>query len=388
MKNNANLKLQQSALRGRNVTSVGLVIAIWAVLPLIYNKGYFNISSAKAVSLWAICLVTALSAITVCLILPVKHQKASWFLYGLIIFGVLGFLSALLSKYGYIVWYGEDTRYDGFFTLICYVLIAAIVSQWYSFQAWHAYVLTATIFCLSFISVLQILRFNPLFLYPPNFDLYITHFLSLLGNFNIVSTFAQCVVIFLAALFVFNKQNTSQPIYLFGCCCAFVLQLIANSSAGWLGICSGFIIMAPFALKQRNRAKFYAKTVLTLSIIGFVFFILMPLLKIPPEDKMSPILAAIFFVGAIISLIILILLQLRPTLLLNESRFIFNAVFILIVLCIIICFCTIMMLGTTPQMGVIYQRRQIALGHLDDNFMSFRGFIWKNALQFISVHPL
>ncbi|MEG0180027.1 MAG: hypothetical protein RR654_10790, partial [Oscillospiraceae bacterium] len=98
MKNNANLKLQQSALRGRNVTSVGLVIAIWAVLPLIYNKGYFNISSAKAVSLWAICLVTALSAITVCLILPVKHQKASWFLYGLIIFGVLGFLSALLSK--------------------------------------------------------------------------------------------------------------------------------------------------------------------------------------------------------------------------------------------------------------------------------------------------
>ncbi|MEG2661085.1 MAG: hypothetical protein RR978_10275, partial [Oscillospiraceae bacterium] len=79
MKNNANLKLQQSALRGRNAISVGLVIAIWAVLPLICNKGYFNISTTKAVSLWTICFVAALSAITVCLILPVKHQKVSWF---------------------------------------------------------------------------------------------------------------------------------------------------------------------------------------------------------------------------------------------------------------------------------------------------------------------
>ena len=163
-----------------------------AVFPLWTGfEGYSNVTFSKY--LFFVISTGVWAAGTACAAV-IRHRKpkmsgGAWAVLALL---SAALLSALLSPYGSDVWIGAG-RYDGFVSLLLYGLIF-LGASFYARPKWgYAAALAFSVtFCCA-VSVLQLLGFNPLKLFPSDwtyFDHGVKYSAEFLGNIGNVDVFA------------------------------------------------------------------------------------------------------------------------------------------------------------------------------------------------------
>lgn len=363
-----------------------LFLGVFVILPLIVTRGYYNLTETKAVFVWILAGAAMVGVLVLKLIAPI--QKESFRLdpweIALLIFLVIELLSALFSAYPYIVYWGLPGRYDGLVTAFCYAIIAWIIHLYYQYRTADGILVGVCFSVLCGIGIAQLLRYNPFSLYPTDYNLYISGFLTLLGNFNIVSSACICAGLFLLGLFL-KDQTVRHWFYLLGYCTCVCLLLIANSSSGWVALFGGFAVLLPLCLCKRDETRKYSVSILITGLMGGIWGIIQQPLHVPDQNQISTPLWFLFWGITGLGLLLFLFERMIPQQQTWHSKIGFRSG-------IIICLCVLLValffiFTSKATSGILFEIREILYGNLGDSFMSNRGFIWRYGVPLFLQNP-
>ena len=243
-----------------------------AVFPLWFHKGGLtDISKAKA-NFFLILSAVYLFSLLFLFLGDLLHgrvrfssiisavRRSSWPQRFILFYLLFTLLSALLSDYGSVVWLG-GSRNEGALCIAAYCLVFLCVSSFFEpnpVLLW-GFGTSVTVFCI--ISLLQILGWNPLGLFPEigaanPFLHYSASFLGTIGNIDSVAAFF-CIAIpvFWAALLrLSGRLRFLLTVPLLLCLC---LLWKISVAAGLLGVGLGALLSLPVVPPVSFKVKRY-----------------------------------------------------------------------------------------------------------------------------------
>lgn len=261
----------------------GYLLLMATVFPLWFHKGGLTeISKAKA-NFFLILSAVYLFSLLFLFLGDLLHgrirfssvlsavRRSSWPQRFILFYLLFTLLSALLSDYGSVVWLG-GSRNEGALCIAAYCLVFLCVSSFFvpnPVLLW-GFGASVTVFC--FISILQILGWNPLGLFPEigaanPFLHYSASFLGTIGNIDSVATFF-CIAIpvfWVALLRLSGRLRFLLTIPLLLCLC---LLWKISVAAGILGIGLGALLSLPVVPPVGTKVKKYMAWGVALLLVG------------------------------------------------------------------------------------------------------------------------
>lgn len=289
------IKKQRAVRKSPYTLVTGAYLLLMAtVFPLWFHKGGLtDISKAKA-NYFLILSAVYLFCLLFLFLGDLLHgrirfasvvsaiRRSSWPQRFILFYLLFTLLSALLSDYGSVVWLGGN-RNEGALCIAAYCLVFLCVSSFFvpSPVLLCGFGVSVTAFCI--ISILQILGWNPLGLFPEigatnPFLHYSATFLGTIGNIDSVAAFF-CIAIpvFWAALLrLSGRLRFLLTIPLSLCLC--ILWKI-SVAAGFLGVGLGGLLSLPVVLPVGARAKKHIARSVALLLAGCligVYFLVLP----------------------------------------------------------------------------------------------------------------
>lgn len=242
------------------ITDIYILIMLF-LFPLFTGfEGYANITFSKymffvtATSLWLILLIVFKLFHGVSLKTKVPHL--AWLL--ILFYFILNCASAIFSPYKSSVLVGAG-RFDGLITTFLSVGIFSGVSHYARPKRAYIYtaVLAVTINCV--IAVLQLLGFNPLWLFPGDYNFYdagvkfTSTFFGTIGNADLFSAYI-CLILPVISLYYITSAKRSLVLLPVILLAAFSL-FVCGVSAGILAIAVTVLIAAPLAINSNERFR-------------------------------------------------------------------------------------------------------------------------------------
>ena len=302
-------------------------------------------------------------------------------------FFLLCCLSAALSPYGTRVLLGSG-RYDG---LVTWLLYCGIFFGCYCFakpRRLYFYILCLSCFLCSLTALLQLLGFNPLWLFPSNYTYYdggvkyMGEFLGTIGNAGIFSGFACLVMPLLSGAYILWRRRP----YVFLPCLALTgfCIFVSDVSAGKLALAVTGFLSLPLLITSGGKlrrllelsALFCLTIFLALSFKGEAALCSV-LLRFAPGTR------AFAAMGAFVLFFLLRLLTGRCSFKKKALRTFF------VVLCLLTAAAALFTVYFWKgQSGTIYELSRVLHGDFEDSFGSSRILIWKNTLSLVPEHLL
>lgn len=410
--------------------SSSFFIAITSFFPFFLGpKKYGDLTFEKALFFWISTGVAAVALIFIFICVKEKFNMnnyyaenepsrkitiAEWAVLAFIVLTLIStVLSALLNqKWANIgfgsasVWFGANDRYEGFITFLCYTEIFMIMSRLYKPKQLHLQIISISVISISFIGILQFFGLDVFGLYtnlPDNFTPLSAHFRTTLGNVNLVSSYCSFAIILCAVLFTVSRSKW-QYLYLVASVCSFALSLTTGFSgdAHKVAILSSMIFLIPYWLSDRERL---GRILIILSSWCIIYAghsaytsalkqryeagVLFPesdqyFLSIYTDKKI-----ALFLIIAITLLAIgLVLIFLLKKWAEKPMKMIGIVSLPVILISGLIGLEVIGSRLSEQPDNIIWQAREMMHGKLDDNFGSYRGWIWRNAVEVIPNNPI
>ena len=370
----------------RQTVATVLFATLCGVMPLVVLDGYRNITQVKSILVWTFSAAALVSIIALRLIAPITLNDAprrGWEA-AVLVLGLVAVISSFLSPYQDIVYWGIPGRFDGLVTWICYLSCALIIQRYCRLREAHLYFLCAVFVFLFGVGVAQLLRYNPFDLYPINYNLYISSFLTLLGNFNIVSNVSVCMGLFFLGLLLDSSHKLCWPFWC-GYLSCIGLLLIANSSSGGVGLFSMLFLLLPYCAGSRLRLMQYAQALTAMGLMGLAFPLMEHIVVIPQENSLSRLVLLLMGFCVMLGIILYFVGKMSAQkvwrgALLRRS----------VAAAYIVCVAGVLAFLLTAEnlSGTLYEFREILRGNLQNSFMSYRGFIWRYGLPLFFSHPL
>lgn len=370
----------------RQAVAAMLFAALCGVMPLVILDGYRNITQVKSVLVWFFSAAALAAIVVLWLIAPMSRSVAplrGWEA-AVLALGLAVVISSVLSPYQDIVYWGIPGRFDGLVTWMCYLCCALIVQRYCRLREAHLYFLCAVFVFLFGVGFAQLLRYNPFDLYPVNYNLYISSFLTLLGNFNIVSNVSVCMGLFFLGLLLDTSRRFCWPFWC-GYLSCIGLLLIANSSSGWVGLFGLLFLLLPYCVGSRLQLMQYARALTATGFMGLAFPLMEHVVVIPQENRLSRLVSLLMAFCAVLGIVLYFAGKIsaqkvwRGTLLRRS-----------VAAAYIVCAVGVLAFVLTAEnlSGTLYEFREILRGNLQNSFMSYRGFIWRYGFPLFFSHPL
>ena len=188
--------------------------------------------------------------------------------------------SALLSPYSYDYWLGM-TRREGLLTQYIYIGLFLALSLFGRLKKPHCRAFGVAIFVLCALCVLQLLSFNPFYLYPSGYNYYDAYqaysgeYLGTIGNADLLSALLSLAAsaFYAGALCETGKERT---LHMVSCITAAVTLAAIKVSAGILSFFVTVLIFTPIILRARSSSRWKAaiavEGVLIIGIVLALFF--------------------------------------------------------------------------------------------------------------------
>jgi len=416
-KKHAEIEKEQRYL---NILTRGYVLFVLAVYPLVVGSaGYDNIIDVKTHTYWAVTLIFLFAFLLFYLSYKLGLGKntdgVKWYKklnivdWALIVFFITITISSILSPYAE-TWLGRRDRNDGWLTMFCMLACYFPVSRWYKPKQldFSLYAGSAGILCI--IGYLQFYGYDFLYLFPYNRSSYMDEtgnplysgfsiiFRSTIGNINFLSMYVCLTILSFTVLYIKTK-GPLRFLYLAASIMTFLMMLIGGSDGGKVGVLGAMLFLLPYFLCERKGAGriFILSGGFGLSYVLHhwnMIYNIMPHWgdSTPIHDRLMrdnyftlplrPILVISLAALAVGILILHIKRWPKP----KVTRFAGLAVTIIIIGGGLL---GVEILGQNlPPQNRIYQAREVMHGRMEDDFGSYRGFIWRNTLEAIPNQPL
>ncbi len=293
-----------------NYISEIYVLCLLFLLPLLFNKGFFNITETKA----AVFFTLALSVLALALVgflfslnkkkiekckKAVRGYKPELFELAFFGFGGAVVLSALLSKYQSDVWIGANSRYQGALVILIHLALFMLIGYFYKESKYFLPITLSAFSLVCFFGVLNCFDIDLLGIYAnigkANKALYI----STIGNIDFYSSYI-CLLLPLAIVaFCLAKGKraiafSSVALIIASC------GMVVTATEGFLiGFGAAFSVMPFFMLKTEANAKRFLVAAAIMFSVGRIFLWIYDAaettIRVPSMLRtiLSPIVAAV-----------------------------------------------------------------------------------------------
>jgi len=394
-KKNSDMQKEQRYL---SILTRGYVLFVLAIYPLVVGpQGYDNIIDVKSHTYWAVTLVFLFVFLLFYLSYRLGagkitdgvrwYQKLDFADWALIAFFIVITISSILSPYKE-TWLGRRGRNDGWLTMFCMLVCYFPVSRWYKPKRldFSIFAISSVILCT--IGILQFYGYDFFNLFP--YDRlggtgFTISFRSTIGNVNFLSMY-YCMTIPAFAVLYMKMKGPWRFLYFAACIMNFVMMQISGSDGGKVGVLGAMVLLLPYFLCERQIASrtFILSGGFGLSYVlhhwNLIYNIGLPNSALP----LKPILILSLIAVAMGVAIALIERWPKP----RTARFAGLAVMLIIIGGGLL---GVEIAGKHMEPGYrnrIYEAREVLHGRIDDDFGSYRIYIWRNALEALPEQPL
>ncbi len=349
-------------------------------LPLIVTDGYFNITETKSVYFYVLSLSLIIAAgffaskkkdgAPVQEGSLIKRAQLSCMDNAMVVFCLFVFLAALFSSYSD-VWLGVSSRYQGFITVLIYVVVYFIVSR--NFTAAQSFLLFSVLAfsAVSIIGVLNCFDIDLFGFYDGINANYKTMFLSTIGNINFYSSYICLLMPLVVSGFCLSDAKISRGVYTAALIIGSLGMMVTSSESFVVGFASSLMIMPLFFYNRIHRFKRY---LISLIIIVLSSQAYMLIYRAYGEANLAiSKLLSVFVNPYVAALIILLclgayLIAAKAPKGINIMRKVYPALLVIFVLGIAVCF----VLANTVGLD-----RFDSLFRITSEWGTYRGKIWR-----------
>lgn len=320
-----------------------------------------------------------------------KYFKISKVQIAILIFLIINILSCLFSpyfnKYNLFVGIG---RGEGLITVSLYCLTFFIVSIFGKFHRRYIVYFAISSILLNFICVLQYIGFNPFNMYQDGIGTHNVSFIGTIGNVDFVSAMYTILLTISVAAFIFlDDSKYFKIIYLISIYLGFFIFEVLDVLSGTVGFILTLTIVLPFIVT--NSKRLYRLLIIVATVLlGYVTNIIInpvyhySINKLILEFQFNTFAFTLLVIIAILFLLAFILK--RNVIYEVHNKKIIKYMYLCIIFCVAISLIVIYFVNI--NFGIIHEIHEILHGNLNDEFGTYRMFLWKRACVAFFEYPI
>lgn len=376
------------------------IFMIIVLFPLMVDStGFFHILECK----WRYFVIICSLYLIICFLVfmfflivkkvnyfrEIKFTKTHFFA---VLFLMVCFFSFLISpfrkEYDLIVGVG---RGEGLLVTSLYVLSFIFVSLLGKFNKKHILFFTISSIIFSSISILQFFGFNPLNMYQNGIGIHNVSFLGTVGNIDFVSAI-YCIFLTIACsafIFLDDESKKIKMMHLLSILMGFMMIAIIDVASGKLAMLVVIGLILPFILLNNKRLSRFICIVGTIILSYCINLFLNPQYhydvgKVILKFNFSYIVFILFILSVILYFLAYLLYTTNYELK-NKKR----VIKIYYLLAVIVIFAGLVFLYFYKfKNGMLYEVHELLHGNFDDDFGTYRIFLWKRTLSIIPEYFL
>ena len=384
--------IQQSLFQTDAFSRIYLIMML-CIFPLFLTTGkYLTLTSTKATFFF---VVTGLYILSIPMLRltrfdgvgkqsPYKpnFSVAEWALLAFLFFCII---SALFSPYPKYTFWGIKERNDGLMTALMYGGAFFLISRYYRPRRLDFLLFAGSAMLVSVIAILQYFNMDVFHLFPyerlPEFTPQTIIFRTTLGNIDFVSAYTSLTMLFFGILYI-KSEGKHRFIYLGAGMLCTMLMVLAGAEAGMVGALAAFVLSVPFVLTD-------GRSIARTAFVGFSYSLSIFSFKLAAKaSEGASIRDMLGSRWLLLSLILLVIsaavyfiyphIRLRITR--HTVRIIATALMVFIILS---GFAFVEIVGRNPDMGTVYQAREMMHGTMKDEFGTYRGYVWNCSIDLL-----
>ena len=356
-------------------------------LPLIVTDGYFNITETKSVYFYivsiALIVATAFFSSKKAEAQKTKNlpetplferMELSLIDKAMVLFGAFVFLAALFSSNAD-VWLGVASRYQGFLTILVYIIVYFIVSR--NFTAAQSFLLFSILAfsAVSIIGVLNCFDVDILDIYSGMHSKYKVAFLSTIGNINFYSSYMCLLMPLVVSGFCLSEGKISRTVYTSALVIGSLGMMVTSSESFVVGFASSMAIMPFFFYSRPHRFKRYlvSAIIIVLSAQAYMLFYRLHGEGNIEISKLLSIIMNPFVSGTVVLLcLVFYLVAVKAPGAIRIVKKVYPVLLVMLVFAIGLCF----VLANTVGLGKFNEFFRIT-----SEWGTFRGKIWRYCIK-------
>ncbi len=384
--------IQQSLFQTDAFSRIYLITML-CVFPLFLTaEKYLTLTSTKATFFY---IVTGLYILSIPMLRLTRfdgsgnHKSwkpnftvAEWALLAFLLFCII---SALFSPYPKYTFWGIKERNDGLVTALMYGGAFFMVSRYYKPRQLDFLLFAGSAALVSIIAILQYFNMDVFRLFPydrlPEFTPKTIEFRTTLGNIDFISAYTSLTMLFFGILYI-KSEGKTRFIYLAAGILCTVLMVIAGAEAGMVGALVAFVLSVPFVLTD-------GRSIARTAFLGFAYCLSILSFKLAVKasegasirdmlgSRWLLLSLAMLFISAAVYFIYP---HIRLRITRRTVRIIGTAIMVLIILS---GFAFVEIVGHNPDMGTVYQAREMMHGTIKDEFGTYRGYVWNCSIDLL-----
>ncbi len=254
------------------------VIAVLAVLPVIFRNYYYDIMNVKYYY-YLVCTIAAFALAVIYLIFFVRPKGIKLFFENIkgkkllnllsvtdiavIVFGVIVTISCLTSDFHYEAFWGNEGRYTGMFLLLLYAVVYFLITRCFKFKNWYVDIALAAGMAVCLFGLSDFLGMDVL-----NFKEHTNHetddiFTSFIGNINFYTAIISIYMGAACALWVSCKDKLHCFWYYINVCVTFLALITGISDSAYIALAAIFAFLPIYAFRTRRGTRRYVVTLAT-----------------------------------------------------------------------------------------------------------------------------
>ena len=320
----------------------------------------------------------------------IKLKKCHYFLFAFMIINLIAcFFSPFYSKHNLLVGVG---RGEGLIMMMLYSVSFLFVSLFAKFNKKHILYFSISSILISTIAVLQYIGLNPFNMFQDGIGTHNVSFTTTIGNIDFISAI-YCILLtvsFSAFVFLENDKRSNKIIHFISILLGFFIFEIINVSSGKVAFIGTFILILPFILthnKRFARALFMLATIL----FGYCFNIILnpqyhyDIGKLTIDWQFNWF-ALVFLILIAIMCYLSYILYTKQDFDYSKNKKVIKIIYFVIIGCGI---CGVIGLYAIDfGRGILHEIHELLHGNFDDDFGTYRIFLWKRTIPLIKEYPI
>ena len=318
-----------------------------------------------------------------------KIHKAHWILltfWGINVISTVA--SPFFRKYNIFVGIG---RAEGLISITLYCLSFLNITLFGNFKKRYIIYFAISSILINTISILQYIGFNPFNMYKDGIGTHNVSFIGTIGNVDFVSALYCILLTVPMAAYVFLEDNTKfeKTIFLISIYMGFFILEVLDVLSGAVALAGTLVLTAPYIItnnKRLSRMLIVGSMILlgyfTNITINPTYYYSLGNLKL--EFQINAISITLLAVSAIF--IILSKLLKRSEYDISKNKKIIKTMYGLMIAATILVITVIFFYNF--QSGFLHEIHEILHGNLDDDFGTYRLFLWKRSLTLVKDYPV
>ena len=381
------------------ITEVYIIVMVMLFPLLVDSTGFFRILEAKY-SYFLIINTIYISVLFVIILYywlfrntnifkEIKLHKIQW---AVIVFLVINIISTILSPFlkEYNLFVGVG-RAEGLISITLYCLSFLNITMFGEFKERYIVYFSVASITVSSVAILQYIGFNPFNMYQNGIGTHNVSFIGTIGNIAFVSAFYCIYLTISMASYVFIEEDKKyiKIIHLLSIYMGFFIFEVLDVLGGAVAFCGTLVLTIPFIItnsKRLSRLLIVGAMILlgylTNIIVNPVYYYDIGKLKL--DFQINEI--AIALLAVIVIFIGLAHVLKNREFDISKNKKVIKLFYLALVLCVVIGVATIYFVNFSD--GFLYEIHEILHGNLDDDFGTYRIFLWKRSLSLVKDYPI